>query len=500
MASSLLRSAGHVANYAGVALLPRVERAVSESSNESDEENYLDIYLKKHRNDVDLKLTDEELDQLIFKTLKIPRDNVTAISQGDLRYVEVRMNTDTSPWQNLRPVYVKEGLTTGGTMAAREHVAWIHLQGAPLRIKPDQVQALFSPFGEFTTGIKKMRNQPGPDMPENLVGLWNGKLKWCMKIKTDIPNFAYIDGRKCRVYYQGLTKLCTHCGQADQCPGGGNFHSCKENGGRRADLKQIWNSAREAAKAANRRKDESYAAVAQRHLAELRHQHEELVNEQHPMELEDNGEEDDQPLVSEKTARQPRSKQDKNKERAQQSEDVEIYKLPKDVDPEDVLGLILDALQMDRVNAGQHWRLYKIKDKCWLIRGLILAEREVLLSTNLKLGRAVILTRPSILPIDKEIFENQTGELPQWNIGPQHDPRVNPELAEMPDNYAMGEEQEERIMMPGDFPELRPISTATAPSPITIPINTIANISHLAISPVLYCVVCVLLSKDDASS
>ena len=76
------------------------------------EDYFLDIYLRKHDPGADLKLTYEEMERLVFQTIGIPRTVVTGISQGDLRYVELRLNTNLEPWQNMAPHWVKTGITT----------------------------------------------------------------------------------------------------------------------------------------------------------------------------------------------------------------------------------------------------------------------------------------------------------------------------------------------------------------------------------------------------
>ena len=137
---------GNQANYAGVVRTNSVRgRTRSTSSVESNDDSgyFLDIFLKKHHPDVDLRLTMEEIDTLIFRTLKIPRDVVVAVSQGDLRYIELKLSVNPAPWQNLKPVYVKDGLTTGGSLTSREQVSWVNISGAPLRTKKETIKDLF---------------------------------------------------------------------------------------------------------------------------------------------------------------------------------------------------------------------------------------------------------------------------------------------------------------------------------------------------------------------
>ena len=130
---------------------------------------------------------------------------------------------------------------------------------------------VFGPFGDFTSNIKKDRYQAKPGFAEQLVNIWSGKRSFAMRITTDIPNFCYIEGRKCRVYYQGMTKLCLNCGESEvTCPGFANAGACKETRQRkRVDLEQVFNNIRRDAIREKEARENSYIEAANRRRAEL---------------------------------------------------------------------------------------------------------------------------------------------------------------------------------------------------------------------------------------
>ena len=463
--------ASHRANYAGVTRGTAVRRDSGSNDTESeDEQFYLDIYLRKHNDAVDMKLTPDELERLVFRSLKIPRDTVTAISQGDLRFVEVRMTTDPSPWQNLSPIWIKDGLTTSGVFQDRERVAWITLQGAPLKVSNKAISDVFAPFGKRTSKISKIINEARQGFPENLVGLWSGGRRFAMKMEHDLPSFAYIEGRKCRLFYQGMVRRCNHCGeQENQCPGRANYQACAENGGERAKLMEVWTELRNNAEEKMKEKEANYLGAANRHLVDLLNHHEELTGTPRVQAGFIPEEEDVIPPAPEG---RKKGKQPKNvAARALQSENVEIFRVPPDMEPELVLKAALDALKMDRINAPDHWRLYKIKERCWMISGLSLAEREVLLSAKLKIGRSALPTRPQIIPVEEHIFEDQSGELPPMVRAPREETETEtatetpPETAPETVNAEVAGVEEEGNEQPSYGPAtLSKASTADLPA------------------------------------
>ena len=403
MATALLNGASSAqrANLAGAVSGSRSSPPPPAGLEERSSEHYLDIFLRKHNPRADLKLTPEEISRLVFETLAIPRDRVMAVSQGDLRYVELKLNTDPTPWQNLEPLWVKDGITTSGAIVEREMVAWVHLHGAPLRTSNEKIKEIFEPFGQIMSRVTPLTYKDDPDCP--LTGLLNGGRKWSMKLTSDIPTFCFVEGRRCRVYYTGNKKRCNYCGKIDvDCPGEANFQNCKDNYGVRANLEEVWDQIRSQAIAAKQSCENNYLTAAANHHQQLEEQLGEAL-------LRGDHQEQEQ---EQRGLRRPKVKGMK-KSNAELSDDIEIFKVPLNVDSSDVTKALLAALQVNRAAANPDWRIFKIKPRCWLIRGLNLEEREVVFKAKIKIEGTGCRTRPSTSPLDlQEILANQTGMLP----------------------------------------------------------------------------------------
>ena len=99
-------------------------------------------------------------------------------------------------------------------------------------------------------------------------------------------------------------------------------------------------------------------------------------------------------------------------EQAGKSDGVELHRVIVGASNEEMWALILEALQIQRINVGADWRLFKVKNKCWLLNGLTLTEREVLYAAPLKLREKFMggggTTSHKQVPTFKNDFQNMS--------------------------------------------------------------------------------------------
>ena len=89
---------------------------------------------------------------------------------------------------------------------------WIKLENCQWAFGEEKVLAWLSEFGKTLTPLEEETYSFGSDDPDNcqiLVG--TGNLSAKMTIEKEIPQFLPMMGRKVRVYYRGITKLCINC-------------------------------------------------------------------------------------------------------------------------------------------------------------------------------------------------------------------------------------------------------------------------------------------------
>ena len=417
------RGAGLLAGMAGaererLANLPPRGRRTSSTSDISgvselaeDPNHYLDVYLRKNHPNVDMKLTPEEIERLVYRELKIPEDNLVGVAQGDLRYVEIALNVSAEPWRNFGAIWIREGLTTSNVMPARERMTFITLHGAPLKTTDRKIEKIFSAFGELTSAIEKSKPNPEKNPLPGLAQKWNGTRQWTMKIQHNIPNFMFVEGRRCRVYCAGQIQHCTHCGDtAENCPGNLNFEQCKRAGGTRVRLEDVWNQLYAEALHAKKKRTEEYLEALER------------AN----------------PEAAEAAAAIPRPEPEpkKNKpeetaeKKAEKSEGVELFKVPNDARAPEVWTLLCTIFQIDRINIPEQWRVYQVKARCWLVKGMTLEERATVYRTKIKMRNNFNINKHPQL--EEHNLGNQSGlhppivPLPVPNLQPPEAPPTNP--------------------------------------------------------------------------
>ena len=87
-------------------------------------------------------------------------------------------------------------------------VRWIKIEGSEYLLTEDELKQGLAPFGELLTPIREDIHDDS-DSERGAVG--NGINSVKMKLAKPIPQFLPMHGRRIRIYYSGVEKICTNC-------------------------------------------------------------------------------------------------------------------------------------------------------------------------------------------------------------------------------------------------------------------------------------------------
>ena len=91
-------------------------------------------------------------------------------------------------------------------------VRWVKLENCAWAFKEEKVKEWLSIYGEMLSPLEEEEQKFDSDDSDDCKDpVGNGNLATRMRITKSIPQFLPMLGRKIRVYYRGITKLCINC-------------------------------------------------------------------------------------------------------------------------------------------------------------------------------------------------------------------------------------------------------------------------------------------------
>ena len=92
---------------------------------------------------------------------------------------------------------------------------WVKIEGCEYRIEKEELKEWMGQLGEVMSEITEDRvrldsDSEGED-PTTGYTIGNGIYSVKMKLSADLPQFVPICGKRIRLYYRGITKMCTNC-------------------------------------------------------------------------------------------------------------------------------------------------------------------------------------------------------------------------------------------------------------------------------------------------
>ena len=143
------------------------------------------------------------------------------------------------------PVYdIREGLRTKFYRPHHRQDTLVKISWLDLETPDDLVIHILSFFGKPKSGIQycTMREEEGESDPAKLMNkIPNGERQVWMEIKTSLPSYAVIDGRRVKIWYPGMKRTCARCNMdGEHCPGEANARLCEEKGGQKTKTENTW--------------------------------------------------------------------------------------------------------------------------------------------------------------------------------------------------------------------------------------------------------------------
>ena len=104
------------------------------------------------------------------------------------------------------------GVRLEDTTPRENDVRWVKLENCAWAFKEEKVKEWLSLYGEMMSPLEEEEQRfDSDDSDECKDPVGNGNLATKMRLSKSIPQFLPMLGRKIRVYYRGITKLCINC-------------------------------------------------------------------------------------------------------------------------------------------------------------------------------------------------------------------------------------------------------------------------------------------------
>ena len=208
--------------------------------------NVLDIILDRKSQEINFTLTKEELAKLLFRKMAIQESQVVKIDTSAFGkiHVELKENVKPEKFVNLPIFDIREGLRTKFYRPHHRQDTLVKISWLDLETSDDLLLHILSFFGKAKSGVQycTMREEEGESNLAKLLNkIPNGERQVWMEMKTSLPSYAVIDGRRVKIWYPGMKRTCARCNMAGEtCPGGANARLCEENGGQKTKTEDMW--------------------------------------------------------------------------------------------------------------------------------------------------------------------------------------------------------------------------------------------------------------------
>ena len=105
----------------------------------------------------------------------------------------------------------RSGVGTDGGAYRDEGLRWVKVEGCEYRLEQEQIKVWLSFFGEVRSEIVEDTFDDDSDNSDGYPAIGNGIYSVQMKIASDIPQLVPMHGKRIRLYYRGIAKLCSNC-------------------------------------------------------------------------------------------------------------------------------------------------------------------------------------------------------------------------------------------------------------------------------------------------
>ena len=211
---------------------------------------FICCFLKRTKgSETSYALSNKEKARLIFRQLKLPRDNGMVIGYCEklprcFRIV-VNERLEIERYLPAHELEIRRGLTVM-PMKERKSEVVVEISRIPYETPAEEIKKTMALFGK----IKEIRHKKATALSENeardddiklLVGLKTGVREVEMEVHRNIPSFVMIDGRKAKSWYRGQEWFCQNCLKSHKkCPSGGDKEKCKKEKNPTMTFEVMW--------------------------------------------------------------------------------------------------------------------------------------------------------------------------------------------------------------------------------------------------------------------
>ena len=201
------------------------------------------IELIKSETEPHFSLNDNELGKLVYKRLRIDPKKFFRFDESWTGKIRLLVADDVDFDDNIKNTsfQIREGLKTRplnevGVVDNETGGTWIRMFWIHSDTKAETIKKELETFGEIIGDIKFMVFRNRDNMSEEARMLAANNVErgdtrvFRMKRKRDIPRYAWIDGTKVKIMYEGQPVTCIRCHEPviGGCLGGGVRKKCRE--------------------------------------------------------------------------------------------------------------------------------------------------------------------------------------------------------------------------------------------------------------------------------
>ena len=125
--------------------------------------------------------------------------------------VDFYFEKDTANGRSLFEGKIR-GVRLEDTTPRENDVRWVKLENCAWAFKEEKVMEWLSLYGEILSPLEEEEQRFDSDDSDDCKDpVGNGNLATKMRLSKSVPQFLPMLGRKIKVYYRGITKLCINC-------------------------------------------------------------------------------------------------------------------------------------------------------------------------------------------------------------------------------------------------------------------------------------------------
>ena len=208
--------------------------------------NILDIFLERKDSSVSYNLSKEELAKLLLKKMAIDPKFIIKVDTSGFGKLHIEMTNNMNPesMSNLPAFDIRAGLRTKFYRPHHRKDTLVTINWLDIETPDSLVAHIIGHFGKIKPNVqwvKIKQEENDSSLAKMLNNVLSGERQIWMEIDKPLPSYAFIDGRKVKIYHPGQRRTCARCQKtASHCLGNSNAKLCEENGGEKVKVEIVW--------------------------------------------------------------------------------------------------------------------------------------------------------------------------------------------------------------------------------------------------------------------